>query len=350
MQRQFLQRTRMVIDQVNVWVGAVVSVGLAFVGMGAMALGVGRLAGAAISAVLFLRYSPLPYRLGWNRTHARALLRFGLPLAGASILVFLVGYADQVVVGHVYGVTALGFYVLAFNLAGWPVALFSLPMRSVAPAAFARLQSSPRQMRSALEIVVGLLSSLSFPVCLALAAAASPVIEVVYGPEWQPAADVLSWLAVAAAVRILHELSYDYLVVLGQSRGVLAVQGVWLVALVPAMVVGARLWGVTGVAAAQLGVSVAVVVPAYLVQLRKQGVRTLPLLRAGAPALAVSVVLAVAIAGVVHVLPSAWAALLTTGALGLAALGVLIYPRREMISQLRRPRGATQLDESASPA
>jgi hypothetical protein len=47
------------------------------------------------------------------------------------------------------------------------------------------------------------------------------------------------------------------------------VQIVWLVALVPAVVVGARAGGSTGVGVAQAVVAVAVLIPAYLVLLRR---------------------------------------------------------------------------------
>ncbi len=143
LQREFRQGRRMAIDQVNTWLGAIVSLGLALFGLGAMSLAIGRIAGSLVSGVMFVAWSPLPYRFGFHRSTARRLLRFGLPLAGASMIVFAVGYADQLVTGAVLGATALGFYVLAFNLSSWPVSIFSQPLRSVAPAAFARLQHEP---------------------------------------------------------------------------------------------------------------------------------------------------------------------------------------------------------------
>jgi PST family polysaccharide transporter len=350
MQRAFMQRKRMLIDQVGVWVGALVSVGLAFLGTGAISLGVGRLAGVSISAVLFLRYSPQPYRLGWHRQRARALLRFGLPLAGASLLVFVVGFADQAIVGHLLGPTALGFYVLAFNLSSWPVSLFSLPMRSVAPAAFARLQDSPTRMRTALETAWRFLSSLSLPICVCMAAAAGPLVQVIYGSEWGPAADVLVWLAIVAATRMFHELAYDFLVVLGSTRGVLWAQGLWLLTVVPLMLLCAQHWGIAGVAAAQLVVSVAVVVPAYLVQLGNHGVSCSALLRACGPALVVSVALGAAVIGVIRVLPSPWSSLLATVCLGLVAVAILVYPQRKLVRHLRRAPRTMSDNELASQA
>lgn len=334
LQRNFRQKARMVTDQVNVWVGAVVSIVLAFLGWGAMSLAVGRLAGALTSGVLFIVMSPLPYRLEFRPDKAKALLVFGMPLAGASILVFLVGYADQLVVGRLLGPTALGFYVLAFNLAGWPLAMFSLPMRGVAPAAFSHLQHSPPKMREALAVIVELLSKVSVPVCLGMAAAATPLIQFVYGVEWLPASQILVWLAILSAVKIFHELAYDYLVVLGRSGGVLWVQAFWLITVVPLMVVGALRYGTAGVAATQLFVALAVVVPAYLLQLRRGGVSARSLIRKALPGVLGGGVVAICVTICVRMVTSPIIALLLTGVIGCLAIAVLIYPRRDLLKSV----------------
>jgi O-antigen/teichoic acid export membrane protein len=273
MQRLFRQDQRMVADQVNVWVGAVVSVVLALEGYGAISLVIGRLAGAGLSALLLLHYSPLPYRLGLQRRYARQLLAFGVPLAGASMIVFLVGFVDQLFVGHLLGPVVLGYYVLACNLANWPVTLFSQPLRSVAPAMFARLQHDPERLQSAFPGVLGPLAAISLPVCVVLGVVAPDAIRLVYGEQWAPAADVLRWLAILAALRIFFELSYDFLVVLGRSRAILRVQCVWLAALLPALWGGVQLWGAVGAAVALVAVSTLVSAPLYLVELSRGGIR-----------------------------------------------------------------------------
>ena len=52
-----------------------------------------------MSTIIFMMSSPLPYRFGFDRNHARHLLRFGLPLALSSVLVFAIGYSDQLIAG-----------------------------------------------------------------------------------------------------------------------------------------------------------------------------------------------------------------------------------------------------------
>ena len=155
LQRDFRAGRRMAIDQVNSWLGAIVSISCALAGMGAMSLAVGRHRAALVAAVMFIHAEPV--RFGFDREIARKLLRFGVPLAASSVVVFGVKFVDQFIVGSLLGPVALGFYVLAFNLSNWPVRVFSQPVRDVSPAAFSRLRGDPPALRSAFVSSVGLL-------------------------------------------------------------------------------------------------------------------------------------------------------------------------------------------------
>ncbi|MCX8453883.1 oligosaccharide flippase family protein [Paenarthrobacter ureafaciens] len=274
LQRYFRQGQRMAVDQVNVWLGAGVSLALVIAGMGAMSLAVGRVAASVVSGILFVAFSPLPFRFGFSAKSAKELLLFGLPLAGASLVAFGVGYVDQFVAGNMLGSVTLGLYVMAFNMAGWPAALLSQPLRSVAPATFARLQDRPEDMRAALLSLLGVLSAVLLPVCAVMMGCSVALVTFVYGDAWAPAGLALVWLAPLAALRIIHELLYDYLVVLGLSMSIFNVQAAALVALIPALIAGAAWGGMPGLAAAPFAVAVAVTTPMYLRTLRRAGVRT----------------------------------------------------------------------------
>ena len=105
LQRDFRAGRRMAIDQVNSWLGAIVSISCALAGMGAMSLAVGRIAAALVAAVMFIHAEPV--RFGFDREIARKLLRFGVPLAASSVVVFGVKFVDQFIVGSVLGPVAL---------------------------------------------------------------------------------------------------------------------------------------------------------------------------------------------------------------------------------------------------
>ena len=336
LQREFMQKQRAIADQTNAWLGAVVSLVLALVGMGAMSLAVGRLAGSLASSLLLWRWSPVPYRFGWDASIARRLVAFGAPLAVSSIVVFASGYADQIIVGSQLGAEALGFYVLAFNLASWPLSIFSQPLRAVAPAAFSKLQNDPQGMVRNFIRVLGLLTVVAFPACLAISGTATPVIEFVYGAKWLPAADVLLFVAALMALKIWFELIYDYLVVLGRSGSVLIIQAIWFAATVPAMYWASTTLGAPGVALAQLLVVTLIVLPCYLVVLHRLGVLARSFLKAVALPLAASLLLWSACRGISNIVPSSMIASIIGAMLALATMGLLALARRDDVKLVLR--------------
>lgn len=334
LQRYFRQGRKMIADQVHSWLFAVVAVGMAWAGFGAMSLAVATVVGTFAGGILIMVFSPPP-RFGFDPVKARALLRFGLPLAGSSFVVFLVGNVDNLIVGHMLGATALGFYALAWNLSSWPVTIFSLPVRSVAPALFSRLQHDQKAMRTGFLVGVGVLASVTLPVCLLMSGSAVPLVNFAYGSKWAAAAPVLVWLAGVGALRILFELSYDYFVVLARSRVVFTVQLAWLLALIPALIMATRADGVRGAAIAGLAVAGGVVLPWYLIELRGVGIRLrslagrvwMPLLGGAAVG-----VLALDVSGV---LTNNLMVLLISGAVALATMGLLIYHQIPDLAMLR---------------
>lgn len=335
LQRYFRQDKRTVADQANIWLGTLVTVVLALARFGPMSLALGKIAGCLAAAILLIRFSPQPLRFGFNRREARALLRFGLPLAGSGVTMFALANVDQLVVGRLLGVTALGFFVLATNLSNWPAAAFSEPISQVAPSALARLQHDRPAMRGSFEIMVALVSAVTLPVCLVEAGSAAPLVRIVYGARWLPAYQPLIWLAMLTALQIFFQLTFDYLAILGRSRMIFTLQMAWVIVLVPALVAGARLHGVGGVALAELAVAVIVPLPWYLVGVRRAGIRGRALVsRLGLP-LAGAAVAGAAASRISAVVPGALVALCYSALVGVAVIGLLMLRMRHVISGLR---------------
>ena len=340
LQRHFRQDRKMIADQVTTWLGSGVSIACALTGHGAMSLAIGQLSGALAGGILLAAFAPAGLRFGFDPGTARALLRFGLPLAGSSIVVFAVANVDRLIVGAVLGPIPLGFYVLAVNLSNWPVTMFSQPVRQVAPAALARLQGDPAAMRRTFLSTAGLLASITVPVCVLLAVASSPLIRIVYGDEWAKAAAVLPWLALLGALRIVFELVYDYFVVLANTRVVFTVQVVWLAVLVPAVYLGARSGGSAGAAAAQFAVGAILVLPIYLYELRRTGIAPAAFLgRLAVPALGGALAAALAY-GAGRALHIDLLAVAVMGLIGVAVMAGLVFRSRDSLRSLRS-EGAT---------
>lgn len=272
-QQQFRQDVQMAANCTSLVVSVAVSVPMAAAGFGPSSLAWGWVASNAASAIILIGFSGRHWRPGFDRNEVAGLLRFGLPLAGSSLLVFAVLNVDYVAVSRILGSVALGMYVLAFNLSSWPVNMFSATVRSVSLPGFARLLSQPARIEAAFTRSLTQLLAITLPICALFAALAEPAVRFVYGDRWSGAATALVWLAAVGGLRVAFELSYDFIVALGNSAAVLWIQALWLAALIPALVIGAHIGGIRGVGIGHLIVAALVVAPAYLWRLARSGVR-----------------------------------------------------------------------------
>jgi O-antigen/teichoic acid export membrane protein len=317
--REFLQGRRMAIDFTVFLVSGVVTIVLAMAGTGAMAFAWGSLAGSVSSLIGSALAAPGYIRFGWDRTQAKALLRFGLPLAGASILVLAMLNVDSAVVGAVLGPTALGLYQIAFNISSWPVRSLSEAARRVSFAGFSRVADSPEQIVAGFRRALTFLMAAAAPICALLAVLAEPVVLAVYGAQWRAAAGPLGYLAILGLARVAYELAYDCLGASARRSSLIIVQGIWLAALVPALILLARRDGIVGVGQGHVLVAVLVAGPAFLIALRLAGIPVSVVLRALAVPLGGGALAALAAWATLHLVGEGFLGLVAAGTAGLVA-------------------------------
>ncbi|MFB6820572.1 oligosaccharide flippase family protein [Streptomyces virginiae] len=329
--REFAQGRRMAVDGLNFVLSTAVTLLLAVEGFGAMSFAWGSVVGNVAALIGCCLAAPGTLKFGWDREQARALLKFGLPLAGASMLALGVVNVDTMVVGSALDPLALGFYVLAFNISGWPVRIISEAARRVSFAGFSRLADSPQALAAGFARALGVVMAGTVPICVLLAALAAPVVELIYGERWLPAARALPWLMALGLVRIGCELAYDCLVAIGHRRSLIGVQGLWLIVLIPALVIGARTGGIVGVAQGHVLVAGAVVVPVFLLALHRGGICLGTVARACAWPLLGGAVMSAVLLLLERYLGGGVLALLATGAAGTLCYVLCVLPGRALL-------------------
>jgi PST family polysaccharide transporter len=276
-------------------VNAAVAIGLALAGAGPYSFAGGMVASAAVTGVLVFVGAGLPVRIGFDRAVARQLMVFGVPLAVSLGIEAVLLNTDYIVIGHYVGAKELGYYLLAFNISTWALSVISSAVRYVSIAGFSRLSEVDSATLSAgVQRSVPLLVTVLVPIAVLTAALAGPVVTVLYGGEWAPAAAALRFLMILTVVRVLTSFALDILMGAGATRSTLVVNATWALALVPALIIGTRLDAIRGAAVAHAIVGLLVAMPVTLVALHRAGVRLAPIV----PALA-RPVLAGAVAGVV---------------------------------------------------
>lgn len=239
---------------------------LVLMGWGPMALAVTRLLAHAITTALQFVLTRTTLRLGFDREIARSALRFGIPVAGVNLIAALMLGLDTIVIARVLGEVALGFYVLAFNISNWPTTVIGNAIANVALPAFSRTFAG--RLRETFYNSVSLTWSAALFIGVALVALADPLIRFVYGDTWLPSANVLGILGLFGALKVVFDLTAQYLFSQGSSRSVMWLNLGSMAALAPAMIFGAEIHGIDGGATARLLVGVVVTLPLVLLSLR----------------------------------------------------------------------------------
>jgi PST family polysaccharide transporter len=343
--RNFAQHKRMVLDLANFLVSGTVTMVLAVVGAGAMSFAWGAVAGNTVFLIGAAIAAPGMLRFGWDPVQARELLRFGLPLAGASLLVLAMLNVDSAVVGATLGPTALGLYQIAFNVSSWPVRSVSEAARRVSFASFSRLADSPDRLADGFNRALMVVMVAAVPACVLLGTLAEPVIRTIYGTQWLAAAGPLRFLAALGLARVAFELAYDCLGAAGRRKALILVQGWWLVTLVPVLIIAARHNGITGVGAGQALVAVLLVAPFFLVALSRIGISGRAVARACALPFLGGAGCGLVAWGLHRQLGDSPASLIVAGFAALLTYLLVISPLLRQLRTLATDRGVAQAAE-----
>ncbi|MGR6912913.1 oligosaccharide flippase family protein [[Actinomadura] parvosata] len=320
---------------------ASVSITLAANGAGAYSFAWGQLSGGVLTGVLVVALARIKIELGFDRVQAVRLLRFGLPLCVSLGIEGLLLNVDSVIVGDALGPVWLGFYLLAFNISSWVPGLIGTAVRYVALPSFSRLaEEGGPALRDGVRQAVPLLAGMVLPIAVLMGTLAPAVVEFLYGADWLPAAQVLRFLAIVMAVRMLTLLITDILAALGRTKATMWVNLSWAVALVPALMAGARLDGIQGAAVAHAVIAVVVALPLLTVALHRSGVPVAPVGAGLARPLLGAAVAGLVMVALSLVVDGAFTELCVAGGAGLLLFVLVVVPRAEL-KRLVRQRRAT---------
>jgi O-antigen/teichoic acid export membrane protein len=275
MLRRFQQRELFLIGVVDFVVSTTVTLALVAAGYGVMALAIGRVAAQIVASTLQFLYARVRPQFGIDRAVVSPVLSFGVPIATANLLAWALINIDNIVLARIAGATALGYYVIAFNVSSWPMSALSQSVRAISLPYFSRTDNSAE----GLSRIVAVGWAVALPAGTALAVLSGPVIGVLYGEKWLPSAPVLAALGVFGSLRVIFDILTAFLYAKGRSKPVLWIQVLWIVTLSAGMVAATHWFGIVGAGWVHVLVAVLIVLPAYLLALRTSGVSVTRVLR-----------------------------------------------------------------------
>ena len=266
------------IELAAVIAGGIVAVVAALAGLGVWSLVAQSIAAAATGTVLYTMAGDWRPSREFSFTDLRGVARFGLGVTGFNLFNYAARNADYVLIGATLGAGPLGQYTLAYRVMLYPLqAVAGVISRATFPV-FARLQDDDAGLRRLYLHAVSMIALIAFPMVFGVMATSDRLVAVLFGPDWTQAGQVLAILAPVGLVQIITMTVGPLYQAMGRS-GVMLAWGVGSgVLTVIAFVIGLR-WGIYGVAAAYLIVTIILAYPGLAVPYRLIGLTVPAMLR-----------------------------------------------------------------------
>lgn len=340
-------RTQAKASTIAASLSGVVAISLAMRGHGVWALAAQSLVmSASLSGLLWMLH---PWRpaFTFSRRSLNKLFGFGGFHLASSLLE--VGYSRlyTVVIGSLFGARELGLYANAENTRQIPGSLFGGLVARVALPVYSAAAHDRPLLRRGIQLSIRGTMVANVPVMLGMAALAEPIVAVLFGHQWIPAAPLLQVLCLAGVLYPMHAVNLHALMAMGEARLMFRLELIKK-AIGLALIVAGAWHGAMGVAWSQVLFSVAAMAVNAHYTKRRLGYGTASQLREVLPFASVAAVIALAM----HFAGAAWdapalAKVLVLGGFGaLAYLSILTVTRIEALEDiallLRGPRPGTQ--------
>jgi O-antigen/teichoic acid export membrane protein len=205
-QKELEFNKKIILDLISDFAGAIAAVLLAFWLRNVWALVMGSIVWGI--AKCFGSYSMHPYRpkIYWDREAAKGLLNFGKHIFWITLVTFIVTSGDDAIVGKVLGLTMLGFYTMAYNIANIPVSGLAGIIGRISFPAYSKLQNEPERLSEAFKKIFESLLLILFPMTALLIMLARDFTLIFLGDKWLPMVPVLQVLCLLGLFRGLANM------------------------------------------------------------------------------------------------------------------------------------------------
>ncbi len=199
---------------------------------------------------------------GWSLVGWRDIAGFSRNVVGVELLTTVQANVDNLIVGSVLGVEALGLYYFAFNAGlGITLGLVNAFGTAVYPH-LCEVRSDSAALADRYRRTLRTMGGILVPLILAQAILAPVYVPIVFGAKWVPAIPVLMLICLSALPRPFANTCSQLLKAVGRPDIELRWQAGLTIVLIAGLLIGTSA-GIVGVAAAVLAVQ-GVVLTAYL--------------------------------------------------------------------------------------
>ncbi len=240
----FKKRTRF--NLTSMLLGPLVTIPLALMGYGAMALVAGSLFKRLISIVLHYRYINWRPHFYFSLSAIKELIGFGGVAMFNNILIYTYRNVDNLIIGKFIGDNALGLYKRSYGIMMLPIGKVAQSFKTVLFPSLSKIQDDNKEIGRLYLKSVELTATIVFPLMFILSVLSPYFILSVYGDKWKGAIPILSVLSILGAFQAIKTFNGTIFYVKGKPKLETYMFLITTPLLLTSFIVGAKMGGVIG--------------------------------------------------------------------------------------------------------
>lgn len=205
-QKELNFKKKVILDSAADIAGAVSAVILALYIRNVWALVAGAIVWVTVRCLSSYWLHPYRPKISLDWPVAKNLLNFGKHIFWISVVTFIVTCGDDALVGKLLGVTVLGFYTMAYNIANIPVSSLAAIIGRISFPAYSLLEKELERLRAAFLQVFEATVIVLLPLTGLIILLAQDFTLVCLGQKWLPMVPVLKVLCLLGLFRGISNL------------------------------------------------------------------------------------------------------------------------------------------------
>ena len=195
----------------------VIGIYMAIMGYGVWALIVQGLVSYAIGVIMFNYYCRWKIKFIFKKNSFHYLWGFGSKMLASNLLNTAYNNLYQIVIGKFYSPTDLGQYQRGQSYSGLFSNTLTQVVQRVSFPTLSKMQDDTERLKYGYRKIIKLSMLVSCLGSMALAAMAKPLIVILIGEKWLPAAEYLQIICLGALLYPVHAINLNVLTVMGRS-------------------------------------------------------------------------------------------------------------------------------------
>lgn len=189
----------------------------AYRGLGVWSLVIQHIATGLFSLILFWIVSPWRPRGRWDKNSFRYLWGYGSKMLASGLLDKIYANIYPIIIGKFFSAADLGQYARAKDYTRMPSQGLTEVIQQVTFPVLSRIQNDDNRLRDNYRRMLRFTAFIMFPVMVAIAALAHPLIITLVTAKWEPCVPYLQIICFASMWYPIHAINLNLLQVKGRS-------------------------------------------------------------------------------------------------------------------------------------